>query len=200
MSKLSNILTMIQLLQTGKKYSVNELSKILEITPRMVRAYKEDLDKSGIYIDTIMGPYGGYVLNQRVKLPIRKFKYEDSKLLDDYIKNEKDKDKKNKLILLQDKIRGTYISSKNESNELNLKDENLKKFNLLTRAIREKRKVKIRYYSYGKGENERIIDPAEMFLFQNGWYCAAFCEKKNDIRHFELRRILEYELLKEKYE
>lgn len=200
MSKLSNILTMLQLLQTGKKYSINELSKILEITPRMVRIYKEDLDKTGIYVDTIMGPYGGYVLNQSVKLPIRKFKYEDSKLLDNYIKNEKDKDKKDKLILLQDKIRGTYIGSKNEVNELNLNDENLKKFNLLTRAIKEKRKVKIRYYSYGKGENERIIDPAEMFLFQNGWYCAAFCEKKNDIRHFELRRILNYELLNEKYE
>lgn len=200
MSKLSNILTMLQLLQTGKKYSINELSKILEITPRMVRIYKEDLDKAGIYVDTIMGPYGGYVLNQGVKLPIRKFKYEDSKLLDNYIKNEKDKDKKDKLIFLQDKIRGTYIGSKNEANELNLKDENLKKFNLLTRAIKEKRKVKIKYYSYGKGENERIIDPAEMFLFQNGWYCAAFCEKKNDIRHFELRRILNYELLNEKYE
>ena len=75
-----------------------------------------------------------------------------------------------------------------------------KKFNLLTRAIREKRKVKIRYYSYNKGENERVIDPAEMFLFQDGWYCAAFCEKKHDIRHFELKRILEYELLDEKYE
>ena len=59
-------------------------------------------------------------------------------------------------------------------------------------------KVKILYYSYGKGENERVIDPAEMFLFQDGWYCAAFCEKKQDIRHFELKRIITYELLEEK--
>ena len=47
-----------------------------------------------------------------------------------------------------------------------LKDETLKKYNAMTRAIKEKRKVKILYYSYGKGENERVIDPAEMFLFQ----------------------------------
>ena len=38
-----------------------------------------------------------------------------------------------------------------------------------------------------------------MFLFQDGWYCAAFCEKKQDIRHFELKRIIKYELLEEKY-
>ena len=169
MSKISNVLTMLQLLQSGRKYSINELSNELEVSERMVRLYKEELEKSGIYIDTIMGPYGGYVLNQSVRMPVRKFKMKDAKLLDRYIANEKDKDKKNELIFLQDKIKGVYIGSKQEEKELNLKDETSKKYNLLTRAIREKRKVKILYYSYGKGENERIINPKEMFLFQEGW-------------------------------
>ncbi len=200
MSKISNVLTMLQLLQSGRKYSINELSNKLEVSERMIRAYKEDLEKAGIYIDTIMGPYGGYVLNQSVRMPVRKFKMKDAKLLDRYIANEKAKDIKDELILLQDKIKGVYIGSKQEEKELNLKDETDKKYNLLTRAIKEKRKVKILYYSYGKGENERVIDPAEMFLFQYGWYCAAFCEKKQDIRHFELKRIIKYELLNEKYE
>lgn len=200
MSKVSNVITMLELLQTGKKYSINELSNKLEVSERMIRVYKEDLEKAGIYIDTIMGPYGGYVLNQRVRMPIRKFKLKDAELLNTYITQEKDEKKKEELIILQDKIKGVYIGSKQEERELNLKDENGKKYNLLTRAIKEKRKVKILYYSYGKGENERIIDPAEMFLFQEGWYCAAFCEKKQDIRHFELKRIIKYELLNEKYE
>ena len=200
MSKVSNVITMLELLQTGKKYSINELSNKLEVSERMIRVYKEDLEKAGIYIDTIMGPYGGYVLNQRVRMPIRKFKLKDAELLNTYITQEKDEKKKEELNILQDKIKGVYIGSKQEEQELNLKDENGKKYNLLTRAIKEKRKVKILYYSYGKGENERIIDPIEMFLFQEGWYCAAFCEKKQDIRHFELKRIIKYKLLNEKYE
>ena len=200
MSKISNVLTMLQLLQSGRKYNINELANKLEVSERMIRVYKEDLEKAGIYIDTIMGPYGGYILNQIVRMPIRKFKMKDAKLLDRYIANEKDKDIRDELILLQDKIKGVYIGSKQEENDLNLKDETGKKYNLLTRAIKEKRKVKILYYSYGKGENERVIDPAEMFLFQDGWYCAAFCEMKQDIRHFELKRIIKYELLDEKYE
>ena len=113
---------------------------------------------------------------------------------------EKDKKIKEELIMLQDKIKGVYIGSKQEEKELNLKEETGKKYNLLTRAIKEKRKVKLLYYSYGKGENQRIIYPAEMFLFQNGWYCAAFCEMRQDIRHFELKRIINCELLDEKYE
>ena len=200
MSKVSNVITMLELLQSGRKYSISELSERLEVSERMIRIYKDDLEKAGIYLDTIMGPYGGYVLNQSIRLPVRKFKMEDVKLLDNYINQEYDKELKDRLTLLQDKIRGVYIGSKQEDKELNLKDEIQKKYNLLTRAIKEKRKVKILYYSYNKGENERIIDPAEMFLFQDGWYCAAFCEKKQDIRHFELKRIIKYELLEEKYE
>lgn len=200
MSKISNVITMLELLNTGKKYSIKELSEQLEVSERMIRVYKEELEKAGIYIDTIMGPYGGYILNQSIRMPLRKFKMKDTKILDKYIKEEKNIENKNELILLQDKIKGVYIGSKQESVELNLKDETLKKYNILTRAIKEKRKVKILYYSYGKGENERVIDPAEMFLFQDGWYCAAFCELKKDIRHFELKRIINYELLEEKYE
>lgn len=200
MSKISNVLTMLQLLQSGRKYSINELSNLLEVSERMIRIYKEDLEKAGIYIDTIMGPYGGYVLNQSVRVPVRKFKMKDVDLLNRCIELESDEEVKEKLELLQDKIKGVYIGSKQEAAELNLKDENGKKYNVLTRAIKEKRKVKILYYSYGKGENERVIDPAEMFLFQDGWYCAAFCEMKQDIRHFELKRIINYELLDEKYE
>lgn len=199
MSKLSNTITMLQLLQTGKKYSIKELSNILEVSKRMVRVYKEDLEKAGIYIDTIMGPYGGYVLNQSIRIPTRKFKLKDSNLLNKYIESEKDNSKKEKLKILQDKIKGVYIGSKKEEKELSLKEETRNKYNILTKAIQEKRKVKILYYSYGKGENERIIDPIEMFLFQDGWYCAAFCEKKQEMRHFELKRIIKYKLLDEKY-
>ncbi len=199
MSKISNVITMLNLLSSGRKYSIKELASKLEVTERMVRIYKEELDKAGIFIDTIMGPYGGYVLNKTIRMPLRKFKISDYEILDKYIKEENDLNKKEELILLQDKIKGLYIENKQEKNELSLNNELQNKYNILTRAIKERRKVKIKYYSFTKGEHERIICPAEMFLFQDGWYCAAFCLLRNDIRHFELNRIINCELLKEKY-
>ena len=45
MSKLSNELLMIQLLSNGRKYSIKELSNILEVSERMVRCYKEEIEK-----------------------------------------------------------------------------------------------------------------------------------------------------------
>ena len=198
MSKISNVITMLQLLNSGRKYSIKELSERLEVSERMIRVYKDELEKAGIYVDTIMGPYGGYVLRQSVKMPMRKFKVKDYEILDKYISLEKDELEKEKLMLLKDKIYGIYVSSKSDENIIT-KDDNQNKYNILTRAIKEKRKVKINYYSYNKGENERVICPAEMFLFSEGWYVAAFCLKKNDIRHFELKRIIDLELLDEKF-
>ena len=71
MSKVSNVLTMLEYLSTGKKYSISELADLLEVTPRMIRTYKDELEEAGIYVDTIKGPYGGYVLNQNINVPKR---------------------------------------------------------------------------------------------------------------------------------
>ena len=45
MSKISNVLTMIGYLSTGRKYSISELSEKLEVTPRMIRVYKDEIEK-----------------------------------------------------------------------------------------------------------------------------------------------------------
>ena len=44
MSKVSNTLTMLRLLESGKKYSVKELAEKLEVSPRMIKSYKEELE------------------------------------------------------------------------------------------------------------------------------------------------------------
>ena len=74
MSKISNMLTMLQLLQNGRKYSIKELASKLEVSERMIRSYKDEFELAGIYIESIRGPYGGYVLNQDIKLTERYIK------------------------------------------------------------------------------------------------------------------------------
>ena len=75
-----------------------------------------------------------------------------------------------------------------------------KNYNILSRAIKERKKVEILYYSYEKGENLRIIYPIDLYLYYDSWYVSAFCELRNDMRHFELKRISNIKLLEETYE
>jgi predicted DNA-binding transcriptional regulator YafY len=154
MSKVSNVLTMLEYLSSGRKYSISELSEKLEVSPRMIRVYKEDLEKAGIFIDTIKGPYGGYVLNQNINVPKR------------------------------------FITP----NAINIKNKEL--YNLINRAIKEKRKCSIDYYSKDKkGLSSRIIHPYDLILLGSEWGVAAYCEKKEEIRHFYLNRIKNIKIL-----
>ena len=157
MSKVSNVLTMLEYLSSGRKYSIKELSEKLEVSPRMIRVYKDELEKAGIYVDTMKGPYGGYVLNQNINVPKR------------------------------------FITPKN----IDIKDKEL--FNLINKAIKEKKKCFIKYYSKDrKTITERVIYPYDLILLGNEWGVADYCKLREEIRHFYLNRIKEIELL-EKY-
>lgn len=203
MSKLSNAMTMLELLSNNRKYSVKELANILEVTERMVRIYKQDLEKAGIYIDTISGPYGGYILNHNVILPQRGFSKYDILLLNnisEILNNNKDFEFKNEYQEFIDKVNGIFKSSKKKSgNEVLTESDNKNKYNILSKAIKEKRKVWIDFIALDKTANERVIHPANLFLYNDEWYVSAFCELRGEIRHFPLPRIKSIKLLEETY-
>ena len=157
----------------------------------MIRVYKEDLEKAGIIIDTLKGPYGGYILNKKIEIPKRKFTIDDYNFIKEIKTNNPQKQ------LLKDKIYSAYLE--NENNKIEINDEIKSTYNILARAIKNHKKVLINYYSYTHGNNDRIIHPLEMFLFESGWGVAAFCEKKQDLRHFELKRINKIEILEETF-
>lgn len=192
MGKLGNAISMLNLLSTGKKYSVSELASILEVSERMVRLYKEDFEKTGIYIDTIYGPTGGYVLNQTVKLPERRFSSSDYKFLLNLDLKDDDRERVQEIA---NKIRDIYIAAKIEKKDIF--DGEKDTYNKLSRAIKESKKVKIKYYTRGKGESERIIHPLDLFYTSSSWAVAAYCELRCDLRHFELKRISSIEIMPE---
>ena len=54
------------MLKDNKIHSMQELSEKLEVTPRMIKQYKDELELAGIYIDSKRGKTGGYFLNQEL--------------------------------------------------------------------------------------------------------------------------------------
>lgn len=62
MSKVGNILKMLILLKSRGKMKISELSRELEVDKRQITRYKEALEQAGVYITSIPGRYGGYVV------------------------------------------------------------------------------------------------------------------------------------------
>ena len=204
MSKVANMLKMIKILKDEKIHNMKDIAEKIEISPRMVKQYKNELEQAGIYIESKRGINGGYSLNKELNnIDIGLIYQELIKLkeIEQYFNDDQDFKK------IIGKIIESYEKNINEADlkkinriqelgKINLKDTYLS----LRKAINRKNKVKIKYYSNDSGLNDRVIHPAEMFYYLEEWYVAAFCEKRKAIMLFKLNDIQEYEILDDKYE
>ena len=204
MSKVANMLKMIKILKDEKIHNMKDIAEKIEISPRMVKQYKNELEQAGIYIESKRGINGGYSLNKELNNIDIGLTYQELiklKEIEQYFNDNQDFKK------IIGKIIESYEKNINEADlkkinriqelgKINLKDTYLS----LRKAINRKNKVKIKYYSNDSGLNDRVIHPAEMFYYLEEWYVAAFCEKRNAIRLFKLNDIQEYEILDDKYE
>ena len=204
MSKVANMLKMIKILKDEKIHNMKDIAEKIEISPRMVKQYKNELEQAGIYIESKRGINGGYSLNKELNNIDIGLTYQELiklKEIEQYFNENQDFKK------IIGKIIESYEKNMNEADlkkinriqelgKINLKDTYLS----LRKAINRKNKVKIKYYSNDSGLNDRVIHPAEMFYYLEEWYVAAFCEKRNAIRLFKLNDIQEYEILDDEYE
>lgn len=197
MAKLSNLLVMIELLKTGRKYSINELSTQLEVSHRTIREYKLFLEEAGIFVDTIRGPYGGYVLRQEVNLPEIMFSNQDVDTLQSAIKLTQDEEVRENLNSLLNKVNIRRIQVDNKNIRLIINDKELSVYNAISKALKYNLKLRIKYYNLQHGESIRTICPLGLYLFQNEWWCSSYWEEKDDMRQFHLKRIIEAEILEE---
>ena len=192
MGKLSNMMYMVDLLNTGNIYTIKELSEKIGVTERMIRYYKNEICKNGIAIESFKGPNGGYFMIDKIKNFTSINKY-DIQLLEriyntllknnfEYIDKFREYiDKSKKMYSIYDE-KSRYISNINiiESSEI---------IKLIEVAIKQSDRIEIVYDDIDGKKTKRIIHPLHLFAYKSEYYVTAFCELRNDIRHFEIRRI-----------
>ena len=61
---------------------------------------------------------------------------------------------------------------------------------IIEEAIRKNEKIDIIYNTIDGGQSKRTIHPLNLFKYKDDYYVTAFCELRNDIRHFEISRIV----------
>lgn len=199
MSKVANMLNMlnmVKILEDGKIHTIQDLANKLEVSTRMIRIYKQELEQAGIYIQGKQGVNGGYILDNMKNTIDIGLTGEEIYQLKNMKKNELDE-------AIIDKIIKSYMT--NEHRKDNTKSEQLmpefteiyKDFRL---AINSRNKIFIEFKSINSGITKRTIHPAELFTYLNNWHVAAFCELRNEIRLFKLNDIISYKILDEKYE
>lgn len=193
MGKLSNMMYMIDLLNTGNIYTIKELSEKIGVTERMIRYYKDEICSNGIAIESFKGPNGGYFMIDKVKNYTSINKY-DIQLLEniyslmkrnnfEYIDKLNDfLDKSKKMYSIYDE-KSKYIFNINISTPGEIEK-------VIENAINKNEKIEIIYNDIDGGQSKRTIHPLHLFKYKDNYYVTAFCELRNDIRHFEIKRII----------
>ena len=185
MSKISKNIKMLDILSSGKVYSCKRLSEMLEVSPRTIRQYKDELEKEGIYIENVMGKNGGYRLCSKVEIPSILFNKNDIDIIDTIIDKLSDDDK-NKLENIKEKIK-TYCRLVSDKDNINIEDKN--KIEIIQDAINNKKKITIEYYSKGTKKSRDIL-PIQIYVYENMIMVVVhYSDDPNDIRHLNLKRI-----------
>ena len=192
MGKLSNMMYMIDLLNTGNIYSIKELSEKLGVTERMIRYYKEEISKNGIYIESFKGPNGGYFMIDKLKNYTSINKY-DIQLLEysyEVLKESKFKflDKFSDFITKIKNMNSVYDDKSKFVSNIKLNDSNAIELAIET-ALEKSDKIDIVYADMDGNNSVRTIHPLQLFRYKDVNYVTAYCELRNDIRHFEIGRI-----------
>ena len=182
MGKLGNTLAMLKILESGRKYTVNELASKIEVSPRMIKIYKAELEKAGIYIETISGIYGGYVYNHKNNYEVT-FSLNDVSCLEKIIPLL-DKKHQDDVEQLLEKIKTIVIYS--EEIEIDEQDsQELKtKYNIASKAIKNNADLVIEY----KGK-KRTVTPHNITFYKDSIYLTVFSKIDNDLRTYNFNEI-----------
>ena len=185
MSKVGNALTMLRLLESGKKYTVEELANKIEVSNRMIKIYKEELEKSCIYIDTIRGKYGGYVYNKKHDYNIS-FDYLDIDSIESILDKLDTKEQQNIMLTLE-KIRAIVIYSSDEKRNIKIDKEDLqKKYNIISKAINNNSELTFKYHN-----KQRKFVPYSFTYYKNFIYITGYSKDEDDIKTLNLSLIQE---------
>ncbi len=210
----TRLLTILEMLQARGRMSGPEIAARLEVSPRSVRRYIQMLQDMGIPIEGARGRYGQYRLRASYRLPPLMFSDDEALALTvgllllrhtgelvDAVTTEGAFAKLDRV--LPETVRSQVTALEGalvlEPPRIVTPEGGpvLDKLALLSRGVKERRRVWLAYG--GQARSERELDPYAVVQRGNLWNVVGYCHLRQEIRIFRVDRIAELELRDETF-
>ncbi len=198
----NRLFEIVYILMQKKKTTAKELADRFEVSTRTIYRDIETLSTANIPIYASKGKDGGiglldeYVLNKTILSEEEQnqilFALQGMKK----VKGQDEKDILEKLSILFNKKINDWIKI-DFSNWGNIQEE---RFDIIKSAILNKQLVQFIYYNSNGEENNRIVEPLQIWFKDKSWYLISYCKLKEDYRIFKIARIKEIKILEEHFE
>ncbi len=212
----TRLITLIMMLQHQPNQKAAELAGKLGVSVRTLHRYVGMLDEMGIPVYSERGPYGGFSLVRGYRLPPLVFTPEEAvavylgaslvEAMWGRLYREAAQGALAKLDnLLPDEQRQEVAWAQRSLAVTGLHRADLEELapflDKLRRAVRERRRVHMRYRSGGKaGVSERRLDPFALVHRWGWWYAIGFCHLRQALRSFRVDRIQELALTNQTFD
>ncbi|MCS3429559.1 YafY family protein [Klebsiella sp. BIGb0407] len=198
MTRTERLFELLQILR-AQRYPVtaSTLSERLGISLRSIYRDIKTLQHQGLRIEGGAGI--GYIVKSDFHLPPLNLSHDEINAITlglNWVSHNTDSDFKNTARNVLAKIHAvipgelksliesqSYLTGPSEKNEVFFEE--------IRNAISKRKKVKIKYCDKKDVHSSRIIWPVALVYMESCWLLAAWCEMRNDFRHFRTDKIEE---------
>ncbi|MEX3008617.1 helix-turn-helix transcriptional regulator [Hoeflea sp. TYP-13] len=202
MARSTRMLDIIQILRSASRpLTAQEIAQVLEVTKRTIYRDIASLQAMRVPIEGEAGV--GYIMRPGLDLPPINFDNEEVEAITvglAMISRTGDKGLKQAAARVARKLsEATTLSESMFSSSWGPEEPSSVDLSKIRAAIRREVKIEIRYQD-GDGQiSIRNIRPVAVVYHSEAIVVAAWCELRNDFRHFRPDRILEYKILTQSF-
>ncbi len=202
MSKAARLFEVIQLLRSAKgPVLARDIASTLEVSIRTV--YRDIASLQAMQTPILGEPGVGYVMRKGYDLPPINFDVEEAEAISVGLS-----------LVARTGDLGLWRAAKRASRKLHDTAPGTRKLvtspwgmesvpnvelSDLRKAIRNETKLWIIYLDVEQRETERVIWPLVLIYYLDAAMIVAWCELRQDLRHFRLDRVMSYKLLSEDF-
>lgn len=200
----NRLFEIVYILMQKKKVTAKELADKFEVSTRTIYRDIEILSRASIPIYATKGKDGGiclldeYVLNKTILSEEEQnqilFALQGMKK----VSGQNEKDILGKLSALFNKKVDDWI--KIEFSNWGRDNTQEERFDIIKKAILNKKLIEFVYYNTNGQETQRIVEPLQIWFKDKSWYLIGFCRLKENYRIFKIARIKEIKILDEYFE
>jgi predicted DNA-binding transcriptional regulator YafY len=211
----SRLLTILNLLQSHKEMTGQELARRLEVDPRTIRRSITVLQDMGIPIEAERGRTGAYFLRSGYTLPPLMFNAEEAfavalslRLAEQtalfgagvILEGASAKIQRVLPADIQQQVQSIVDTLSLETNLVTTVETSAQVILSVTKACYQHQRVHLKHQAYGGHVIEREIDPYGVAYRVGRWYVVGYCHLRQALRTFRLDRILTVDILEATFE
>jgi predicted DNA-binding transcriptional regulator YafY len=201
------------LLLNRKRVQAQELADRLEVSLRTIYRDLESLNLAGIPIVSYTGAEGGFEIMENFRLDRQMLSFDELMALSTALRglHSSQAFSNQNLDGLLDKV-GALVSKAEQGrvagadqviidlNPWKSSASERNKYDMLHKAVSDKRLIRFTYTNGQGGETERCIEPMGLVLKGYTWYLHGYCLNRDDYRMFRLSRIRNLLILEDTFQ